>query len=156
MPSSLGHSESVEAVGSPPSAPGPSSYSPCTQCGSCMFSSNSKLTVEKVEYTCVGFPPALVATTITEDWPLDSVDANRVRYELDANNWAEYSCENGTWSWGATDSGIVGGACIGVTTPPYQFDKCRGFENYRYVNGVSSLIIKGTVKLNDCTPLGIA
>ena len=121
-----------------------------------MFSSGSKLTVEKHEFTCVGFPGTLVDTMTTEDWLWHSVNATRVRYELDANNWAEYACASGTWSWSANGAGVSMGACISSTTPPYQYDSCSKFENYRYVNGVAHLVIRNQVKLNDCTPIGIA
>lgn len=156
MPETLGSTGTAEASGTPPAAPGPTVFVPCTQCGGCVFSSSSKLSVEKHLFTCVGFPGTLTETVANEDWPFHSIDAARVRYELDADNWAEYSCSSGVWTWASDGAGLVGGTCVLSTSAPWQIDLCSGFEQYRYVNGEARLIIKARLKLNDCTPLGIA
>jgi hypothetical protein len=155
MPTNLGDSSS-HGAGTPPAPPGSSTFNPCHTCGGCTFSEGSSLEVEKHEFTCAGFPPVLTDTTTTETWPFDSADASKVRYELDADNWAEYSCSSNSWSYSSENVGVRGGSCISSTTPPWQLDKCSGFEVRAYVNGVSQLLIRATRKNNNCIPVAIA
>lgn len=127
----------------------PSSAPVCTDCGGCTFSALSILRVEKRVWSC----PGPTSTIAHEAWPFHSADADRVRWELDPTNYAEYRCSGNTWIVVATDSYYDPVFCpIPFNSDAIQLDTCGQVTIYA-VNGSSSyLIFQGTVENNNCIP----
>jgi hypothetical protein len=154
MPTSLGNTDSQGAGGTPYVPPAGGVVNPCTTCGGCVFSSGSSLEVTVSQAYC---GPGLLFSTNTVTLPFDSADVTRVRYELDANNWAEYVCASNMWMYGLEDWGSAGstGTCIGTTGPieRIQVDKCTGFEVREKINGEWYTVIDAVRKNNTCVPI---
>lgn len=157
MPTSLGNSDTQEAGGTPYVDPGASVVNPCSDCGGCSFSSGSSLEVVVSQGYC---GPGLLFSVNTKTLPFHSANATRVRYELDADNWAEYVCAKNMWSYGLEDWGTAGstGTCISTSgsIETLQVDKCTGFEVREKINGIWYDVIVAVRKNNNCIPLTAA
>jgi hypothetical protein len=101
--------------------------------------------------------PGLILTQQDQNWPWFSASGSAVRWQLDASNWAEYSCTGKSWSFSASsiDTSMLG--CVQNTTPGYIFynaSPCQGFEYRKKTSGAGpdTTFLIATLVNNVCIP----